>query len=177
MEFLIDAENMSSAEWTFEKADEEGIVRAYTLDDMRELFPDSSFVASTENGSAKLTISNARSEMCYYTLYAKAISEEGGSVNVGAARLNVISVREFAITACKENYRKITVSCPESGEYTLYIAGYNSDGVLKELHAKKFCFSRGRATYDTEKQISGYDKIKVMLWDDNMSQLCDFYEK
>ncbi len=173
MEFLIDAENMSSAEWTFEKADEEGIVRAYTLDDMRELFPNSSFVASTENGSAKLTISNARSEMCYYTLYAKAISEEGGSVNVGAARLNVISVREFAIRACKENYRKITVSCPEGGEYILYIAGYNNEGALEKLVVKKLDFMRGKATYDTEASLYGYDEIKVMLWDKDRNPLCE----
>lgn len=175
MEFLIDAENMSSAEWTFEKADDEGIMLAYTLDEMRELFPDSSFVASTENGAAKLTISNARSEMCYYTLYAKAFSEEGGSVNVGSARLNVISVREFAIRACNENYQKITVSCPESGEYTLYIAGYDSTGKLQGLHTKKLTFSRGKAVYDTEKQMSDYYEIKVMLWDSNINPLCSFY--
>ena len=177
MEFLIDAENMSSAEWIFEKADDEGIMFAYTLDDMRELFPDSSFVVSTENGSAMLTISNARSEMCYYTLYAKAISEEGGSVNVGSARLNVISVREFAIRACKENYRKITVSCPESGEYTLYIAGYDNLGRLEELHIKTLDFARGKATYDTEKNFGEHYDIKVMLWDNKLQPLCKFYQE
>lgn len=177
MEFLIDAENMSSAEWTFEKADDEGIMFAYTLDDMRELFPDSSFVASTENGSAKLTISNVRSEMCYYTLYAKAYSYEGGSVNVGSARLNVISVCEFAIRACDENYRKITVSCPESRECTLYIAGYDNLGKLEELHIKTLNFARGKAIYDTGKNFGEHYNIKVMLWDnDTLTPLCDVAE-
>ncbi len=177
MTFLIEAENMSSAEWTFEKADDEGIMFAYTLDDMKELFPDSSFDALTVNGTAKLTVSNVRPEMCYYTLYAKALSEEGGSVNVGSAGLNVISVLEYAIAACEENYQKITVSCPESGEYTLYIAGYDNMGKLEELYIKTFDFARGKATYNTEKVFGNHHDIKVMLWNNKMQPLCEFYQK
>ena len=177
MTFLIEAENMSSVEWTFEKADEEGIMVAYSLDDMKELFPDSSFDALTVNGTAKLTVRNVRSEMCYYTLYAKAISEEGGSVNVGSAQLNVISALEYAITACEENYRKITVSCPESGKYTLYIAGYDNMGNLEEVHIKTLDFVRGKATYDTEKNFGNHYDIKVMLWNNTLQPLCKFYQE
>lgn len=177
MTFLIEAENMSSAEWTFEKADDEGIVFAYTLDDMKELFPDSSFDTLTVNGTARLTISNVRSELCYYTLYAKAISKDGGSVNVGSARLNVISVLEYAITACEENYQKITVSCPESGEYTLYIAGYDDQGRLEELYIKTFDFARGKATYNTEKVFGNHHDIKVMLWNNKLQPLCEAYQQ
>lgn len=177
MTFLIEAKNMSSAEWTFEKADDEGIMFAYTLDDMKELFPDSSFDTLTVNGTARLTISNVRSEMCYYTLYAKALSKDGGSVNVGSARLNVISVLEYAITACEENYQKITVNCPESGEYTLYIAGYDNLGKLEELHIKTLDFARGKATYDTEKNFGEHYDIKVMLWNNKLQPLCKFYQE
>jgi len=176
MTFSFEAEGMSSAEWTFEKADDDGVIVAYSLDDMKELFANSSFDTSIENGTATLTVSNVRSELCNYTLYASGISEEGRYSSAGSAQLNVISVLEYAITACDEDYRKITVNCPESGEYTLFIVGYDNYGVMKEIYAEKICFSRGKATYDTEKHMSGYAEIKVMLWDDNIQPLCEFYQ-
>ncbi len=172
MTFSFEAENMLSAEWSFETEDE-GVMVNYSLDDMKELFPDSSFDTSIENNSATLTVSNVRSEMCNYTLYASAISEEGRYSSAGAAQLNVISVREFAITACAENYRKITVNCPEGGEYILYIAGYNNEGALEKLVVKKLNFKKGKATYDTEASLSGYDEIKVMLWNKDIMPLCE----
>lgn len=176
MTFLFEAENMSSAEWTFEKADDEGVMVDYSLDVMKELFPDSSFVTLIENGTATLTVSNVRSELCNYTLYARAISEEGRYSSAGSAQLNVISVLEYAITACEENYRKITVSCPESGEYTLYIVGYDNLGKLEELNIKTLDFARGKATYDTEKDFGNHYDIKVMLWNNKLQPLCEVYQ-
>ena len=176
MTFSFEAEDMSSAEWTFEKADDEGVMVAYTLDEIKALFPDTSFETSLAEGKATLTVSNVKSELCGYTLYANAISEEGGYSSAGMAQFNVISVFEYAITACEENYQKITVFCPEAGNYILYIAGYDENGVMKELHAKEISFSKGKSVYDTQKQISGYDKIKVMLWDKDMRPMCDFYQ-
>ncbi len=174
MAFSFEAENMSSAEWGFE-TEVEGVMAYYSLDDMKELFPDSSFDTSIENGTATLTVSNVRSELCNYTLYARAISEEGRSSSAGSAQLNVISVLRYAITACGENYQKITVSCPESGEYTLYIAGYDNLGKLEELHTKTLDFARGKATYDTEKNFGEHYDIKVMLWNNKLMPLCEVY--
>ena len=177
MTFSFEAENMSSTEWTFEKADDEGVMVDYSLDDMNELFPDSSFDASMENGTAILTVSNVRSELCNYTLYARAISEEGRYSSAGSAQLNIISVLEYAITVCEENYRQITVSCPESGEYTLCVAGYDNLGRLEELHIKTLDFARGKATYDTEKDFGYHYDIKVMIWNNKLQPLCEVYQE
>ena len=173
--FAFEAEEMTSAEWTFEKADEEGVMVAYTLDDVKALFPDTSFEASLADGKATLTVNNVKSELCNYTLYANAVGTSA-SASAGAAQFNVISVLEFGIVACDENYQKFTINCPEGGEYTLYIAGYDESGVLKAVHVQKSNFVKGKADYDIENEVSDCAEVRVMFWGDNMKPLCGVYK-
>ncbi len=175
MTFSFEAEDMSSAEWTFEKADEEGVMVEYSLDEIKALFPDSSFDTAIKNKTATLIVSNVRSELCNYTLYASAISEAGEYSSAGSAQLNVVSVLEYRIAQAEDDYSKITVCCPEEGEYILYIAGYSSNNELEGLCVKKLDFLRGKYTYDTETKITGCDRVKVMLWKNNIQPLCEFY--
>ena len=91
MTFTFEAEDMADAEWVFEKADDEGTMVAYSLDSIRALFPESSFSASVTAGTATLTVSNARSELYDYVLYANAIGISAPA-SAGMARLNVFKV-------------------------------------------------------------------------------------
>ena len=178
--FTIKAKSASGVEWRFEKPDEDGIAVAYDIGEMREFFPESSFVSTFETDSetgestGTLVIKNARYEMFDYSLYAYA-SSSSGIYLAGHSQLYVIPVKAYEITDCQDSYSSISVCCPEEGNHTLYIAGYDQFGVLKEVYSVPLHFSRGKATYNTEKKLSEYAEVKVMLWDDNFIPLCEFY--
>ena len=55
----------------------------------------------------------------------------------------------------------------------MYVAGYNNEGALEKLVVKKLNFKKGKATYDTEASLWGYDEIKVMLWNKDIMPLCE----
>ncbi|MBE7015740.1 MAG: hypothetical protein E7417_02830 [Ruminococcaceae bacterium] len=180
--YCFKALNMPDAEWRFEKLDEDGIAFAYGIDEMQEFFPESVFTAAFETDSttgestATLVIENARYEMLDYTLYVYA-SSSSGIYLTGYAQMNVIPVKDFEITDCQDSYSKVTVCCPEEGNYTLYIAGYDQYGRFESVHIAPMHFTRGKADYDTEKEVSGYADVKVMLWDDGMEPLCGVYQE
>ena len=71
--FTFEAENMTDAEWTFEKPDDEGIIIAYTLDEMKAAFPETSFVTALLGNTATLTVSNAALELGEYLVCANAV--------------------------------------------------------------------------------------------------------
>lgn len=180
--YTIQAMNMTDAEWRFEKPDEDGIAIAYGIDELREAFPESSFIPSFETDSetgestATLVIQNARYEMCDYTLYAYA-SSSSGIYLAGYAQLEVIPVKNFEITDCQNSGSYITVCCPEEGDYTLYIAGYDSFGKLEAVEIAPLHFTRGKASYNTQKPLADYPDIRVMLWDNLIIPLCPLYQK
>ena len=113
----FEAEDMVSPEWIFEKADEDGIMVAYTVDDMKTLFPDTSFEASVLGNVATLSISNARIELCEYRLYANALGSFASS-SAGTVRLNVFSVMGATV----------------SGKVTSF--GSETDDITVELYAE-----------------------------------------
>jgi hypothetical protein len=69
------------------------------------------------------------------------------------------------------------VCCPEAGDYTLYIAGYDSHGKLEAVEIAPLHFTRGKASYNTQKPLADYPDIRVMLWDNLISPLCSLYQK
>lgn len=71
--FTFEAENMVDAEWTFEKPDDEGVILAYTLDEMKAAFPETSFVTAVLGNTATLTVSNAALELGEYLVCANAV--------------------------------------------------------------------------------------------------------
>ena len=179
--FSFRGENMTGAEWRFGKPDEEGIDVVYGVDEMKELFPESTFVTSFETDSetgestATLVISNAKYEMYYYSLYAYAQSSSGMYL-AGNSPLEVIQVKRYEITDCSDSCSTVTVCSPEAGEYTLYIAGYDSLGRFEKAYIVPLELKRGKAEYPTERGAFGdYDEIKIMLFDEKPAPLCEAY--
>ena len=179
--YCFKALNMPDAEWRFEKLDEDGIAFAYDIDEMKEFFPESTFSSSFETdeatgeSTATLVIENARYEMLDYTLYAYA-SSSGGIYLTGYAQLEVIPVTSYEIADCRDSYSVITVCCPEAGDYTLYVAGYDSLGRMEEIYKKPFHFSRGKAEYRMLREFGNHQFIKVMLWDETQTPMCIAYQ-
>ena len=87
--FSFEAFNMTEADWTFEKYDAgEGVWRAYTLDDMAALFPETLFTPGRAGENAWLTIENAQPGIDAYTLYARAC-RNSASDSAGSAVLHI----------------------------------------------------------------------------------------
>ena len=85
--FFFEGYNMTGAEWSFEKYDEdEGVTVAYTLDAMRARFPETTFTAAYAAGSAALTVENAAADLDTYTVCARALGN-AASVSAGSASL------------------------------------------------------------------------------------------
>jgi hypothetical protein len=179
--FTFKAKNMADVEWRFEKPDENGVSIAYDTEEMQGIFKESAFGTSFETDSetgertATLVINNARSEMIDYTLCAYA-STSSGIYLTGSVPLDVFPVDEYEITDCRADSSIITVRCPEAGSYTLCIAGYDKFGKLEKIKVAPFAFKRGQAEYRTFEEFGAYPQIKVMLWDENIKPLCQFYE-
>jgi len=87
--FTFEADDMSSAEWHFEKADSDGVAVAYTLEKMKAMFPDTVFEPVFLGDAATLTIRNACAELCEYTLYARAVGVSASSP-AGSAQCQVV---------------------------------------------------------------------------------------
>lgn len=179
--FTFKAKNMADVEWRFEKPDDDGICVVYDIEEMQEIFNESSFGTRFETDSetgettATLVINNARCEMINYTLCAYACTSSGIYLT-GSVPLDVFPVDEYEITDCRGDCSIITVCCPEAGSYTLYIAGYDKFGRLEKIKVAPFEFKRGKAEYWTFEEFGAYPQIRVMLWDENIKPLCKFYE-
>ena len=130
--------------------------------------------SETGESTATLVIENARYEMFDYTLYAYA-SSSSGIYLAGYAQLEVIPVKNFEITDCQNSGSYITVCCPEEGDYTLYIAGYDSFGKLEAVEIAPLHFTRGKAGYNTQKPLADYPDIRVMLWGEDITPLSKLY--
>lgn len=178
--FTFKAKNMNEVEWRFEKSDEDGVAVVYDTDEMQEIFNESMFGTRFETDSetgestATLVINNARYEMLGYTLCTYARSSSGIYL-AGMAPLDVFPVNDYEITDCRADSSIITVCCPEAGNYTLYIAGYDDSGKFEKIKIAPFNFSRGKAEYRTFEGFGTYSQIRVMLLDEKFKPLCSYY--
>ena len=128
--FTFEAEDMVSPEWIFEKTDDDGIAVAYTIDDMKTIFPDMAFEASVLGNVATLNISNVRIQLCEYRLYANAIGASAFS-SAGTVRLNVRSVMGTTVsgkvTSLGSETDNITIELYAQGsvsaDYTVTVKG------------------------------------------------------
>ena len=50
-------------------------------------------------------------------------------------------------------------------------------GKLEAVEIAPLHFTRGKATYNTQKPLADYPDIRVMLWDNLISPLCSLYQK
>ena len=179
--FTFKAKNMTDVEWRFEKLDEDGTAVAYDQDEMQNIFSESAFGTRFETDSetgestATLVINNARYEMRDYSIYVYAHNSTG-SYLAGFTHFNVTEVEDFDISDCSNDFGVITVCCPEAGNYIVYIAGYDEYGRLEKVNTVPLFLNRGKADYYTFEEFADHAKIKVMLWDENMSPLCEAME-
>jgi hypothetical protein len=146
--FTFEAEDMVSPEWIFEKTDDDGIAVAYTIDDMKTIFPDMAFEASVLGNVATLNISNVRIQLCEYRLYANAIGASAFS-SAGMAQINVRSVMGATVsgkvTSFGSDTDDITIELyPEgsaSAYYTVTVKGnaaeYSIEGIAEGTYTMK----------------------------------------
>ena len=113
--------------------------------------------------------------MIDYTLCSYACTSSGIYLT-GSVPLAVFPVDEYEITDCRADSGIITVRCPEAGSYTLCIAGYDKFGKLEKTKVAPFAFKRGKAEYRAFEKFGAYPQIKVILWDESIQPLCQFYE-
>ncbi len=139
--FTFEAENMMDADWTFEKADEDGVAVVYTLEDMAIRFPNTSFDTAITGTTATLTVSGAESELCQYLLYARAVGVSASSP-AGVAQSNVLTVVESGdvnVDGAVDMMDAFMVyQAASSGSVSANVQAYgdmNDDGVIDMLDA------------------------------------------
>ncbi|MBR5309196.1 MAG: immunoglobulin domain-containing protein [Clostridia bacterium] len=177
LSFFFAGKKISLAEWSFEKPDEDGIMISYSIDDLREAFPESKFEATlttdaqTGESTAKLKITNARAELSDYSVFAYAINNTGRYF-VGVSSPTVKPVTEYKVEVLDTRYRSMRIDCVEEGRYTLVIARYNG-GKLEGLYLKTLDCAKGRAVYDMGRDFRGNGVIKVMMINSKFQPLCE----
>ncbi len=86
--FSFSAENMTDADWSFEKTTDEDFAQVFTLEQMQKEFPESTFTVETKDSTSTLTITNVNTGLNDYSLYAYAIGDNAVS-NAGGAGFRI----------------------------------------------------------------------------------------
>jgi len=168
--YTFEAEDMSAADWIFEKADEEGIMFTYTLDDMRALFPEVSFETSLAEGKATLTISNVNSALCEYIIYANAVGVSAYA-SAGVAQLNIWGTDMgvgYTISGTVKSFNDGTASIEllKDGEVADFMDSNNSysfSGMAEGTYTLKVSKSK-HATREYEITVTGNTTQNVEIW-------------
>ena len=175
MTFTFTAKDMIDAEWIFEKADEEGIMVAYSLDDMKALFPNVWFNTSITDETATLSVSNVQSELCEYVIYANAVGESA-SASAGTAAFNVISgmgaTVSGTITSFESDTDGITIELFAEGsgtaDYTVTVKGNTAEYSIGDVESGTYTMKvskKGHATKECSVVADGDDvALDVTLW-------------
>ncbi|MBQ6905915.1 MAG: hypothetical protein IJN75_02745 [Clostridia bacterium] len=123
MTFSFEADNMTSAEWYFEKADEDGIMIVYTLDELRTLFPNTTFETAFYGDEATMTISNADLGLCEYVICPTAVNSTAAA-SAGTAQIYVMtSVDDATPIKISKQPTNVYVANGEKAETTVIATG------------------------------------------------------